>query len=120
MNTTTKPKLRHLAEAKLLKHALDGDTRAANDVLIYLSSTNPNLRLIMQNTIHDLADDRIWGNLLRCLALNRWNDHLDCERRADSESSQRIDSAIIEVFTQDENEHEKKIKESVLLLLFQD
>jgi len=119
MNVTTKPKLRHLAEAKLLKNALDGDTRAANDVLIYLSSTNPNLRLIMQNTIHDIADDRIWGKLLRCLVLNRWNDHLDCERRADSESSQRIDSAIIEVFTQDENEHEKKIKESVLLALLE-
>jgi len=98
---------------------LDGDAQAANDVLIYLSSTNPNLRQIMQNTIHDLGDERIWGNLMQCLAFNRWNDHLDCERRADSESSQRIDSAIIEVFTHDENEHEKKIKESLLLALIE-
>jgi len=119
MNATTKPKIRHLAEAKMLKNALDGNTESANEALIYLSSTNPNLRQIMQNTIHDLADDRIWSNLLRCLAVNRWNDHLDCERRASSDSSQRIDSAIIEVFIQDENEDEKKIKESVLLALIE-
>ncbi|MEN8173571.1 MAG: HEAT repeat domain-containing protein [Chloroflexota bacterium] len=115
MNTTTKIKIRHPAEAKMLMDALDGNNQAANEVLIYLSSTNPNLRQIMQITIHDLNDDRIWGNLLKCLAIQQWNNQLDCERRTDSDSSERIDNAIIEVLTGDKNEDEKGVKEAVLL-----
>ncbi len=120
MNTTTKPKLRHPSEAKMLKRALDGDTQAANDALVYLSSANPSLREIMRKTIHDIADDRIWGNLLRCLALKRWDDHLDCERRSDADSSQRIDRAIIEVFSLDESELEGKSKDAALLEFIED
>ncbi len=106
--------LRHKAEAGLLQRALDGDTQAANTVFNYLSSTNPNLRQIMEDTLHEMQDDRLWRHLLRCLALQRWDDQLDCERRHDPEASARIDAAICEAFVEDVSEEDRELKLIVL------
>jgi HEAT repeat protein len=70
---------------------------------------------MMQEAICDLTDARIWSKLLRCLALQRWNEHLDCERRSDSAASQRIDRSIIDLFLIDEGEEDQNMKESALL-----
>ena len=106
--------LRHKAEAGLLQRALDGDSQAANTVFNYLSSTNPNLRQIMEETLHELQDDCLWRHLLRCLALQRWDDQLDCERRHDPEASARIDGAICEAFVEDVSEEDRELKMIVL------
>lgn len=104
----------HIIETDLLRQALDGDIHAANKTLKYLSSTNPHLCKIMQNAIHDLKTAQIWPKLLDCLALHRWNDQLDCERRSDPAASSRIDQAIIEVFLEDRNGWETPYKEEIL------
>jgi len=109
------PKVRHTMETKLLKQALEGDHRAANRALKYLSSANHTLRRIMQESIYDLAELRLWEQLLNCLALQRWNDHLDCERRDDPIASEIIDQSIIEVFIEDVSEEDRCMKEEVLL-----
>ena len=114
MSTPTKKKIRHTYQAELLIQAMEGDTQAVNNLLIYLSSANPILCQIMQEAIHDLCETTIWRNLLSCFATHRWNNQLDCELRSESQASRMIDQAIIEVFTQDENELEIPIKEAVL------
>jgi HEAT repeat protein len=102
-------------ETEILKQALEGDATAVNRALKYLSSANPTLRRIMQESIYDLTDIRIWTQLLSCLALQRWNDQLDCERRNDPVASLRIDQSIIEVFLEDVSEEDKNIKVSALM-----
>ena len=109
------PLVRHTRETEMLQQALQGDASAANSALKYLSSANPTLRRIMQEAIYDLTDARIWSKLLRCLSIQRWNEHQDCERRSDLVASQRIDQSIIEVFLEDESEEDKTMKETALL-----
>jgi HEAT repeat protein len=115
MTAIDKPTVRHTAETGKLKRALEDDAQAANGALKFLSSRNPFLRQIMQETIHDMGDPRIWDKLLRSLAFHRWDDHVDCERRADPEASERIDQSVTEVFILDESEWEKHTKEATLL-----
>ena len=104
----------HLIETDILRQALEGDFQAANKTLKYLSSTNPHLCKIMQDAIHDLKSTQIWPRLLHCLALHRWDDQLDCERRSDPAASSRIDQAIIETFLEDRNGWETPYKEEIL------
>ncbi|NIP51920.1 hypothetical protein GWN42_17215 [candidate division KSB1 bacterium] len=104
----------YTTEIELLRNALRGDKEAANKALKYLSSANPHLCGIMQEAIHEIKDDKIWSRLLICFALHLWDDHLDCERRTDPGSSERIDQAIIEVFVDDRNGWEKPQKQSTL------
>lgn len=106
--------IRHPAEAGLLQKALDGDPKAADTTFQYLSSASPYLRQILIETLHDLVDERLWRHLLRCLALQRWDDLQDCKRRADPEASLRIDQSIIEAFTKDESKPERLLKENIL------
>jgi len=98
----------------MIGNALSGDIQAAHKFLKYLGSAYPQLCQIMQETIHDLDDARIWRNLLLCLALHRWNETLDCDWLSELNASERIDDSIIEVFVQDETAREKLIKENVL------
>ncbi len=114
MTSAAKNTVRHTTEYEMLRMALDGDSQAANKFLKYLSSSNPHLCQIMQETIHDLDDARIWPSLLCCLATHRWNDHLDCDRRSESTASARIDQSIIEVFALDETEWEGPMKKETL------
>ena len=109
-----KVKVRHSAETEMLGRALAGDADAADKLLQSLSSVNLHLVQIMQETIHDLQDGRIWAQLLKCLATQRWDDHLDCMRRSDPEASARIDRSVFEVFRDDEGDWERKVKEAVL------
>jgi HEAT repeat protein len=102
-------------EAKLLTCALNGDAKAAKRILYYLSSSNPILCQIMQKAIHDLNDSRVWHRLLHYLALHRWNEQINHDQCFDSDTSERIDQAIIEVFTQDEHKWEKSEKENALM-----
>lgn len=106
--------IRHPAEAELLEQALQGDDRAINKVFLYLSSSNPHLRQIMQETIHDIASADLWEHLLSCLGAQSWQEHRDSDRRVDQEASQRIDQSITRVFTQDEYDNEGATKEAVL------
>jgi HEAT repeat protein len=119
---TIQPKLsvRYPTEVKLLKHALNGDTKAAKRILYYLGSSNPILCQIMQKAIHDLRDSRIWHQLLRYLAWHRWDEHFDYDQHFGLDASERIDQAIIEVFTQDDHEWEKPEKETTLLAYLDD
>jgi len=107
--------VRYPTEVKLVKHALNGDTKAVKRILYYLSSSNPILCQIMQNAIHDLQDSRIWHQLLRYLAWHWWDEYIDIDHRFGLDASGRIDQAIIEVFTQDDHEWEKPEKETTLL-----
>ncbi len=109
-----KVSVRHPAEAEMLEQALKGDDRAVNKIFLYLSSSNPHLRQIMRDTIHDIASTDLWEHLLSCLGAQCWQDHRDSDRRVDQEASQRIDQSIAEVFTHDEYEGEAQIKEAVL------
>ena len=115
-----KTTVRHTIESEILRRALDGDVQAADKFLKYLSSANPHLCQIMQETIHDLDDVRIWPCLLRCLALHRWDDHVDCDRRSDPSASARIDQSLIEVFTKDERDWERPVKEAILTQSLED
>jgi HEAT repeat protein len=108
------PVIRHKTQAKELARALDGDAEAANASLKYLSSSYPGLRQIMQETVRDLSDPRVWQFLLQCLAHQQWHGDMDCERRSSPESSQRIDQSIIEVFVHDESMPEMEMKEAIL------
>jgi HEAT repeat protein len=120
MTSMTKTTVRHTSESEMIRCALDGDIQAASKFLKYLSSANPYLCQIMQETIHDLDDARIWKYLLRCLALHRWNDQIDCNRRSESNASERIDQSLIELFTQDENDWEISMKETALQKALED
>ena len=110
MTDAVKPTMRHSTESEILRRALDGNAQAADKFLKYLSSANPHLNQIMHDAIHDLDDPRIWQYLLYSLALHSWNDHVDCDRRSDSSASERIDQALIKVFTIDETDWEKPLK----------
>jgi len=107
--------VRYPTEVNLLKHALNGDTKSAKRILYYLSSSNPILCQIMQKAIHDLRDSRIWHPLLRYLAWQRWDEHIDGDQRFGLDAPERIDQAIVEIFTQDDHQWEKHEKETTLL-----
>jgi len=114
MIDTNETVVRHTFETEILRSALRGDMQAAYKSLGYLSSANPHLCQIMQETIHDLGDAQIWQNLLRCLAYHRWIDQIDCNPRSDPNASERMDQCIIVVFTKDETEGEGPLKDGVL------
>jgi hypothetical protein len=114
MLTEGKRVIRHAAEAKLLIEAVEGDGEAANRVIQYLSSANPYLRQIMQRTLNDVADGRVWQQLLHCLAVQRWRGKVDCKRRTDVLASRRIDQSVIEAFLYDEADEDQELKEQVL------
>jgi hypothetical protein len=106
--------IRHEREAHLLSQALEGNAQAANEVIRAFSSTDPVLRQAMQQTMHDMMDANLCMHLVSCLGTQRWDEHRDCEQRADAHASDCIDEAIIAVLSQDEYEWETAIKDSVL------
>jgi hypothetical protein len=115
MITPIKRNIRHTKQANLLMCAVNGDIQSINSTFAYLSSTNPGLCKMMQETIHDLGDDEVWCFLLRYFATHRTTNHQNCDRRSDREASKRIDQAIIEVFSNDVNVAEVSEKEFVLI-----
>lgn len=105
---------RHAAEAELLALALAGNGQAAKSVLQYLSSANPYLRQIMLETLQDRLDAEAWLRMLHCFTNHRWGDLEDSARWSDPVSARRIDQAIIQGFTRDENERDAAAKRSAL------
>jgi len=95
---------RHPAEAELLRRAVAGHPMVIESVLGQLSSANHWLQQIMLETMRDDADALLWQRLLECLALHRWGDYDDCERRAERENSERLDAALTRLFVEDEPE----------------
>jgi len=120
MNVQSYARMRHSAEAELVRRAIQGDAQAANRVLTSLSSTNPHLARIMLETIHELQDMYLWQHLLVSLATQRWDDHLDCKRRSDPQASRRLDRCLIKAFLQDESSWERAFKEATLEMVLQD
>lgn len=110
----TEKTIRHISEAYLVRHGLEGDASSASQVIQQLNSTRSNERRVMIETLHDLADPELCTHLLQCLALQRWDQHRDCDLRADPQASERIDQAIIEFFREDEDPIEKTAKEKIL------
>ncbi|MBF8285501.1 MAG: hypothetical protein HW378_4416, partial [Anaerolineales bacterium] len=80
---------RHPAEAELLARAVAGQPEAVDSVLSQLGSANKWLHQIMMETIQDSAGRTLWQRLLSSLALHRWGEAPDCQRRADHEASER-------------------------------
>lgn len=120
MIETEKGRIHYLAEREILRKAVEGDQVSVNEALLYLSSVNPDLRHVMQAAIHEMNDAWVWRHLIRCLAVHRWNNNVDCKRRADPEASERIDNAIVEVLTSDTCEQETTLKREILAEGLQD
>jgi HEAT repeat protein len=118
---TTKP--RYIKETQILARAIAGDLRAAGLVLRYLDSPHPDLRRIMQETMHDTIDPRLWRILLSYLGMGDWVDYQRLssaqvvEERAvrlQGKSSGALQLSIAEAFVLDESETENLIKQKVL------
>jgi hypothetical protein len=121
-----RPNPRYCAEAEILQHALDGNMNAAQQVLQYLASSLPELRHIMQATLHDLVDPRLWHHLLAYIAWHTWGDwrqigdwslyhsphlsavHLDAPVDA-------LEQTIVESFVVDESQAESEMKRAALI-----
>ncbi len=106
---------RHSEEAKLLERALAGQPMAAESMLNQLGSANHWLQQAMMETIQDSAEPLVWQRLLACLALHRWGDTTDTQRRVERETSERIDAAIVHLFVSEEGAPSAPVKQSILL-----
>lgn len=106
--------LRHSSEFMLVRRTLEYDLNAVDQVLKKLGSTDFFQCKVLQETIHDLNDPLIWHYLLHYLALHRWDQQIFSSHFNDHFAAERIDQAILEVFTQDETMDEKPIKDAVL------
>ncbi len=127
-------KSRYLTQEEMLDKAVSGDIEKARSVLHYLSSSNQDLRRMMQSALHDHRDPKIWRYLLNFLAMETWEDafwqvglaeppgeramvELDCAKVKQSISSEAINEclhSIIEVFAVDESPEETQLKKSLL------
>jgi hypothetical protein len=106
--------LRHSKEAKFIKRTLAYDSQAVSQFLEKLGSTDSLECKVLQETIHDLNDPLIWHHLLHFLAFHRWDQQIFRGHFGDHFAEERIDQAIVEVFTQDETIDETPIKDAVL------
>jgi len=108
------PTVSHPEETLLMERALEYDTQAINHFLDNLGSANSKQCKVLQESIHDLNHPHIWYHLLCYLAFHRWDNQVYRYSVSESLAIQRIDQAIIEVFTQDKNEQEGAVKGAVL------
>lgn len=88
----------------ILQCAVEGKTWAINHTLFQLGSSNPLACRGMKMAIYALQEPRVWTHLLNYLAVRWWDDLHDYRYFFQGEVSQRIDHAIIEVFTIDKGE----------------
>lgn len=119
MDVRRKPAIRYASAAELVETALHGDVQSLYGVLQYLSSATPELRHIMQASLHDTSRPAVWRALLNCLAHQRWtlDDETETElpRHFGMDAWQRVANSISETFVLDEVEGEKSDKETILL-----
>ncbi len=127
-------KLRYRAQSEMLDKAISGDIHVAATVLQYMSSSNQDLRRMMQSAIHDHQDALVWRYLLNFLALQTWEDaywqiglveppgertqvELKCAEASSQLSSLAVMEclqSVIEVFAVDETQGEGSLKNQVL------
>jgi len=108
------PTVSHPEEILLMEHVLDFDTLAINQFLADLGSANSKKCKGLQESIHELNHPHIWYHLLCYLAFHRWDNQVYQYGESEPHATQRIDQAIIEVFTQDRNKQESEIKGAIL------
>jgi HEAT repeat protein len=113
MNGTYQKTVRHPAEAEILKRAVTGDLQSTNQMQVYLRS-NPDLCRIMQETLHDLSDMRIWTMVLHIFATGCWQGEIVEIKSADMQALSQSDRSIAEAFVQDDSDEECGLKQSVL------
>jgi len=111
---------RYKAETRLLKRAVRGDTDAAASIVQYLGSASPDLRQIIQSTLHDCLDPAAWHQLLYCLAYDCWQQPAGVNPPAEQNRStayplqEHHTQTITEAYVIDASPEEKLIKEQVL------
>jgi HEAT repeat protein len=98
----------------LVKRTLEGDSQAVSQFLDKLGSTDSLECKMLQETIHDLNDPLVWYHLLHFLAHHHWDQEIFHSQFDDHFAVNRIDQAIVEVFTQDKTIDEAPIKDAVL------
>jgi hypothetical protein len=123
-------KTRYRAQSAMLDKAISGDIQMASSVLQYMSSTNQDLRHMMQSAVHDHQNPVIWRYLLNFLALHTWEDaywqigladapgersqiELQCAEVGKSLSTQSVVDclqSVVEAFILDESAAESAIK----------
>lgn len=128
------PKSRYRAQSEILQKALSGDIQMASTVLRYMSSTNQDLRHMMQSAVHDHKSTKVWRYLLNFLAMQTWEDaywqvglidppgerseiEVTCTEISKNLSSQAISDcvqSVLEAFAVDETVTETEIKSEVL------
>lgn len=114
------PRTRFKAETRLLKLALTGDSEAVSRIVQYLGSASPDLRQIIQSTLHDCQDPAIWRQLLHCLAYGCWHQPAGAETPVDRTLPAAFPlqeyhtQTIAEAFVIDTSPEEGLLKEQVL------
>jgi len=124
---------RYTSQTDTVHDAVLGDAAAIEKLFHYLSSTNRDLRHIIQSTLHDMQDAGTWQALLPCLAvvggMESWVDtgesaaatwlrrQMMAARRHPQDSHynfEQIERSLVEAFVLDESEAEGRIKAAVL------
>ena len=118
VNQPQAPTPRYRAQYQLLEKALQGDQQGIHSVLQYLNAANPDLRHMMQATLHDCQDERVWQSLLECLAYGCWQAY--GQVNADQATTDQVFQSISEAFVIDESQAERQAKQAVLLPALED
>jgi hypothetical protein len=108
---------RYRAQFQLLEKALEGDSQGIHSVVQYLNAANPDLRRMMQATLHDCSDERLWRSMLDCLAYGCWQAF---DPVTEEPTTDQVFQSISEAFVIDESESEAHAKQSVLLPALED
>lgn len=134
VNSTQDLKSHYRAQADILEKAVSGDIHMASTVLQYMSSTNQDLRRMMQSAVHDHQNPKVWRYLLNYLALHTWEDAYWQVGLADppgeraqieldwAEASKKLSThavvdclqSVVEVYALDESLAETNIKDEIL------
>jgi HEAT repeat protein len=109
-----KATVRYSQESELLQKAITGEIPAAERVAEQLASPYPRIKQKMLEAIHNGLDQRVWLNLLNCLALGRWCEGLSLSIYGDLAAAQRLDISIVEAFLEDWHESEQDSKNAIL------
>jgi hypothetical protein len=124
---------RYTSQSGILHDAVHGDQTAIESLFHYLSSSNRDLRTIIQSTLHDSQEAATWQALLPCLAalceMDRWVDTgesglatwlrrqmLSARKHPGSPGYdfERIQQGLVEAFVLDDSERECQLKTAVL------
>jgi HEAT repeat protein len=105
---------RYSPESKLLQKAISGGSSAVESVIEQLASPYPGVKEKILQAIHDENDNKLWFHLLNCLAFGKWAEDVPLDIATDPAATQRLDISIVDTFSEDCQESEKKGKDQVL------